>query len=978
MSRRCAIAAMLCLDLLPVSGAAAEMRLIAAPMGVADVDLFGHSVSNAGDVNGDGYADIIVGAPGNDIGGNYGAGWAYVYNGGPEEVDTVADLVLTGAAAIDQFGISVSGAGDVNGDGYADVIVGAWGNDFAGLDAGRAYVYYGGPQADAVPDLTFTGAAANDDFGISVSGAGDVNGDGYADVIVGAYTSDVGGTNAGQAYVYYGGPAADAVADLILTGEAANNYFGYSVSSAGDVNGDGYGDVIVGAYGYGGGMGRAYVYYGGASLDEAADLVLTGASAEDYMGYSVSGADDVNGDGYADVITGAFGNDAGGGSAGRAYVYYGGPAADAVADLVLTGAAAIDQFGISVSGAGDVNGDGYADVIVGARLNDSGGTDAGRAYVYFGGPGADATSDLTLTGDAADDQFGISVSGAGDVDGDGYADVTVGAPFNDTGGFNAGSAYVYVANGSLSAPVVAAGSPATVTARLQFVAVVSATLYYRSGGAASFTPISMTESQSGDGTWTAAIPSGSVTARGAQYYVQALDFARNTIVLPAGAPLGGTASLGVSVTNYAAFSLAASPTYQLLGVPLVPANTSPASVFDELGGYDPSVWRYGTWDPATNSYKEHPNAASAAPGQGFWVISKDEKSIAISGVSTDVGSDFPIQLGPGFNQIANPFAFPVDFADVVRPASVEAQIFGWNGSAYVSGVGVMEPGKGYWVRNNGAGGDVIRIPPLGSGMSPAPPLALARRSGAGAGWSVRAAAYAGRFYDDQSRFGMTPGATDAKDATDFTHPPAPPDGYVGLSFLSDEGNRLLNDYRGESEGATWRVQASSDQSGEPLRLRFTPEGRLPDGLEVVAFEGRGAVEVDLLREPEIRSEVSRDGSREWTIVAGTRGYVESVREEFASQVTRFALGRAYPNPARGLGGVTLDFEAPMRTGVEARVYDVQGRLVRTVVDGVVERGVRRLRWDGQDQAGRVAAAGVYFVKLEASRFQASQKVLILR
>ena len=132
----------------------------------------------------------------------------------------------------------------------------------------------------------------------------------------------------------------------------------------------------------------------------------TGAAAYDYFGYSVAGAGDVNGDGYGDVIVGAYHNDAGGTDAGRAYVHFGGPGADAVADLTLTGAAAYDQFGYSVAGAGDINGDGYDDVIVGALFNDGGAANAGRAYVYYGGPGADATADLTLTGAAEDEQSG--------------------------------------------------------------------------------------------------------------------------------------------------------------------------------------------------------------------------------------------------------------------------------------------------------------------------------------------------------------------------------------------------------------------------------------------------------------------------------------------------------------------------------------------------------------------------------------------
>ena len=388
---------------------------------------------------------MIVGAYASDAAGQ-DAGRAYVHYGGPG-ADAIADLTLTGSAPGENFGISVSGTGDVNGDGYADVIVGAWTSDAGGSIAGRAYLYYGGPGADAVADVILTASEPFGFFGFSVSGAGDVNKDGYADLVVGAFGQNAG---AGRAYVYFGGPSMDSVADLTLTGEAASDNFGHSVSGAGDLNGDGYADVIVGAWiNDGGGMnaGRAYVFYGGPSANALADLILTGAAANDNFGYSVSGAGDVNRDGFADVVVGAPLNDAVGPDAGRAYVYFGGLGADATADLILTGQSAVDQFGVSVSGAGDVNGDGFADVVVSAVGNDAGGSNAGRAYVYYGGPGSDAVADQVLTGSAGGDNFGISVSGAGDTNGDGHDDLIIGANAADPGGSaEAGQAYLYDSN----------------------------------------------------------------------------------------------------------------------------------------------------------------------------------------------------------------------------------------------------------------------------------------------------------------------------------------------------------------------------------------------------------------------------------------------------------------------------------------------------------------------------------------------------
>ena len=413
-------------------------------LGVAG-DRFGYSVSTAGDVNGDGYSDVIAGALQNDAGGA-DAGRSYIYFGGINMKNT-ADAILTGAAAGDQFGISVSTAGDMNGDGYSDVIAGAIGNDAGGSSAGRVYIYLNSMTGTDIADEFFTGAAANDEFGKSVSTAGDMNGDGFDDIIIGAEYASVVGSNSGRAYIYFGGVVQDNIADVTLNGEAAFNNFGASVSTAGDVNGDGYSDVIVGARlnaANGTNAGRAYIYFGGNIPDTIADVVLTGAAAFDLFGISVSSAGDVNGDSYSDVIVGALFNDAGGNEAGRAYVYFGGNIMNNVADIIFTGEATGDSFGNSVSAAGDMNGDGFSDVIIGAYGNNTGGADAGRAYVFYGGIVSDTIADLKFTGEAAGDQFGYSVSDAGDVNGDGFNDVIVGAIFNDAGAANAGRAYVFL------------------------------------------------------------------------------------------------------------------------------------------------------------------------------------------------------------------------------------------------------------------------------------------------------------------------------------------------------------------------------------------------------------------------------------------------------------------------------------------------------------------------------------------------------
>ena len=387
---------------------------------------FGLSVASAGDVNNDGFDDLIVGANRRKADGSY-SGRAYVFSG------LTGETLYVFLGEEGGFGLSATSAGDVNNDGFADIIVGAYGNSAGGYAAGRAYVF-SGQTGDTL--YVFTGEAPGDWFGYfrAVASAGDVNNDGFDDLIVGARYNDAGGDDAGRAYVF-SGQTGDTL--YVFTGEAAGDNFGNSVASAGDVNNDGFDDLIVGAplndVG-GSNAGRAYVFSG-----QTGDMlyVFTGEAANDFLGGSVASAGDVNNDGFDDLIVGATGNDAGGSFAGSAYVFSG---LNGDTLYVFTGEGSQNFFGTSVGTAGDVNNDGFNDLIVGAWYNSAGGIHAGRAYVFSG-----QTGDLiyVFTGEAAEDNFGISVAFAGDVNNDGFDELIVGARYNDAGGNNAGRAYVY-------------------------------------------------------------------------------------------------------------------------------------------------------------------------------------------------------------------------------------------------------------------------------------------------------------------------------------------------------------------------------------------------------------------------------------------------------------------------------------------------------------------------------------------------------
>ncbi|MEH1837655.1 MAG: hypothetical protein V7L20_02550 [Nostoc sp.] len=464
----------------------------------------GLPVSSAGDVNDDGIADLIIGAAfaspnGTSSGRSYvifgkSTGFSPTFN--LSSINGANGFAINGIKSGDNSGNSVSSAGDVNSDGIADLIIGASPN---GTYSGQSYVVFG-KSTGFSPTLNLSDLNGTNGFAINsikqgdsssflVSSAGDVNDDGIADLIIGAPNASPNGTYSGQSYVVFGkstgfSPTLN-LSDLngangfVINGIKSGDELGNSVSSAGDVNDDGIADLIIGASSAspnGFQSGQSYVVFGKStgfsptfnlsSLNGANGFAINGINQLDYSGNSVSSAGDVNDDGIADLIIGASGADPNGDSSGQSYVVFGKSTGfsptfnlsslNGANGFAINGIKSDDNLGVSISSAGDINDDGIADLIIGTPNASPNGYGSGQSYVVFGkSTGFSSTFNLSSLNGAngfaingiVGSGSGFSVSSAGDVNGDGIADLTIGAPNVYLNGDSSPSGQSYVVFG---------------------------------------------------------------------------------------------------------------------------------------------------------------------------------------------------------------------------------------------------------------------------------------------------------------------------------------------------------------------------------------------------------------------------------------------------------------------------------------------------------------------------------------------------
>ena len=531
--------------------------------------------------------------------------------------------------------------------------------------------------------------------------------------------------------------------------------------------------------------------------------------------------------------------------------------------------------------------------------------------------------------------------------------------------------------------------PVTITVNVDDNNLERVNINFRRGGDDSFFIDEMIEVA--PGTYAYTIPAFAVDDRGLEYTLQAQD--QNGLISTAPDLMSAsrvTYSLEVLVPEEGIRNPAPQPAasttpnaYRLFSIPILATDNSPVSILeDDLRSYKPARWRFFEPEPTTPSalFPEFPNTSPITPGKAFWLIVRDENQLIDTGTGRTLPTDAPfeIPLVPGWNFIGNPFNFDIPVSRLVTDdgAATDIRFFDGSGWFIVNDEAPIKPFAGYAVSNNSAEATTLRIFPSAELLALQQGTAANKKPSTKADWTVDIIASSGAM-QDTSRIVQR---SDSKPGWDLYDLPAPPafGDHVAVAFVRDAWERPLTRYTVDArpqqeDGDVWTFEVSATQS-QSITLTFAGLDALPENREVVLIDPQRQTSQDLRINP---SYIVSSQRQQLQVAIGPTSFTDTQERALEQPTDTYQLAPAFPNPFTQT--TTIPFHLPEAASVTLGIYNVLGENVTTLAQArALPAGPNALIWNGTNKEGSPVANGLYFVKLTAGTFVATDTIVLVR
>ncbi|MCG3157726.1 MAG: hypothetical protein DKINENOH_04362 [bacterium] len=519
-------------------------------------------------------------------------------------------------------------------------------------------------------------------------------------------------------------------------------------------------------------------------------------------------------------------------------------------------------------------------------------------------------------------------------------------------------------------------------------------VFYRLGGRDSSFYRSAALINLVDDSYQAVIPGDSVTERGVEYYIKATDNSGNSTTDPSENPANEPHTIQIYSDNFFAPAPTPRMAYRMISIPFDLTNKAAESVLvDDLGHYDDRHWRFLRYIKDT-IYAEFGDSMLVRfePGRGFWLITREPKNLdSGAGYSVTTAKSFELNLQPGWNQIGNPFAFPVSWNDkdvVIKGDTVATALVGYQGSSneligYDYTRTVLNPWEGYFVNNPKDEVVMIRIRPID--MRNRRPSISKIGTGnyfvRGNEWVIQVIAKSKRHLDKDNYLG---GFIDASDTWDFHDFPEAPffAEQVSLYFPHHDWKIFPDEYSGDfrtlsSNGHVWNFHVKANIEESTVTLEIKNPKNLPPNWIVKLLDSQNLISMNLIEGQVYSFAFNPDEpERKFQLAAGRRDFVDSTSMGYSNAPDKFVLSQNYPNPFNPQ--TRINYELPVSSLIDLVVLDLTGRLVSSLVYDYQSPGRYQIWWDGKSSTGKYLSSGIYFLRMKAGSFVAVKKMILVR